>query len=166
MFVYSLIAKGLWRGSCHNTYPNTGYGAILTNYPKLYPHWFLALQRLVNLLHHQLETCFPLETFFSAYFPPRIQFRAISKVLNCSRASVETGDKSLTLFGVWAHVYLSGVCWIPWCTPRVAELLSMFVQYCMQKFDIGVITGTPVSPLLSRSSEPHQRFCLLFTAKK
>lgn len=52
---------------------------------------------------------FPLEMFFSAYSPTRIQFRAVSKVLNCSRASVETGDKSLTLFGVWVHVYLQRV---------------------------------------------------------
>lgn len=36
----------------------------------------------------------------------------------------------------------------------------------MQKFDIGVITETAGPALLPRSSEPHQHFCLLFTAKK
>lgn len=42
----------------------------------------------------------------------------------------------------------------------------MFVQYGMQKFDIGVITGTAIPPLLPRSSEPYQQFCLLAAAKK
>lgn len=84
-----------------NRYPNTDWGAILTNSPKMYPRSMLALQSRANLLHHQLERCF---CFFPQF--PRIQFRAVSKVLNCSGASVEKGDKSLALFGVRAHVYL------------------------------------------------------------
>lgn len=66
----------------------------------------LAASSVVNI-----KTCcfFALESFF--LFPRMKEVRAVSKVPECTRVCVQTGDKSLALFYLCVCVYPCGLVW-------------------------------------------------------